>query len=550
MHASLKFRYLKFVPLIVTMLFLFAGSMMVPQVALGHASLVQAVPEPNSQLTESPGAIAITFNEQLDEGLFYIKVFDQRGNQVTSNPTKLNAQKTGLELAIPKLPEGIYVVSYHVISADGHPVSGSYPLTIGNPPQSVAPTPVKSSPILQPHQHGGASSFSVSMAIQYLSRGLWYLSMLALAGWILWLRIPGAGGAGLRKELQFWTLNLQRIYLISILLVIFTHIEDLLGDEGIGQLGNFFTTTSIGLNWILLLAISLLGFIVLQRYAWLDFVWVAALLVVKSLNGHAITFSPKTVTVLLDIIHLGAASIWIGGLMLLAFRWKKEEAEISLFLKLFSNMALVSIFILTLSGAASVLLFLPNLQYLTYSTWGILLLIKIGIVVGVVVVAAILRFALKKHREQFAKRWFKIDFSLMLVIVVLVGFISYMAPIPSNEPLNWHVMGETVHMTADISPKVQGTNTFTAKVWLPEKAGKPKQVLMILTYMDDEQIAPIQVPLVPYEDTVKEESYGFVKYSYKAIGAYLPLRGHWALQVRVLDAEDNEKVYDNTFIVY
>ncbi|MNR40899.1 hypothetical protein D3C85_1592310 [compost metagenome] len=73
---------------------------------------------------------------------------------------------------------------------------------------------------------------------------------------------------------------------------------------------------------------------------------------------------------------------------------------------------------------------------------------------------------------------------------------------------------------------------------------------MVLTYMDDEEIAPIVVPLEPFTDKTQEESFGFAKYSYKAVGAYLPFRGNWSIQVRVMDSTDTERPYESTFIVY
>ncbi|MNH94866.1 Copper transport protein YcnJ precursor [compost metagenome] len=543
-------RNTQWIKLLFLVVILMLGGSTLPKVVWGHASLEKAVPEANSQLQESPPSISLVFNERLDDGLYYIKLLNQNGNEATSNKAVINQQHNGIELAVPKLAEGIYVVSYHVISSDGHPISGTYPIIIGNPPESELQAPIKSSLTIDPHEHGGAGAYSISMILQYLSRGLWYLTMLALTGWIVWLRLIRKDASQIRKDLQFWTLNLQRAHLIAFLLLIFTHLEDLLGSQGIDQLFNFFTGTSVGINWLMLLGLSLLGFILLQRASWLDYLWVISLLAVKSFNGHAITFSPKVLTVLLDFIHLAAAAIWVGGLLMLAVRWKHSEQGTFLFLKAFSKAALASIIVLTLSGSASVLLFLPNLRYLTYSQWGIWLLIKIGVVGLVLVVAGILRYTMKKQREANIRRWFKIDFSLMLAIIVLVGFISYMSPIPTNKPLAWHVMGTEAHMSADITPKIQGTNTFIAKAWLPESLGKPKYVQMILTYMDDEEIAPIVVPLEPFTDKTQEESFGFAKYSYKAVGAYLPFRGNWSIQVRVMDSTDTERPYESTFIVY
>jgi copper transport protein len=540
-------RNLKLHALVLMILLLSLVSSLVPRSASAHAMLLQAIPAADSHLQESPDLISLTFNERLDEALFYIKVLDQKGAEVTRQEAVMNKDHTGLELKIPKLTEGIYVISYHIISEDGHPVSGSYPMTIGNPPSTDESAPV---PLPASHQHGGMSSISVSMLVQYLSRGLWYFSMLALAGWMLWLRMPGSGGPAARESLAAWTQNLQRVHFVALLILIFTHMEDLLGSGGLSQFTQLFTGTGVGKSWTGLFVLSLIGFAVLQRWVWVDMGWVIALLAVKSASGHAVSFPPQMITVALNFIHLAASAVWIGGLLMLAVQRLRKNEDMEPLLRTFSRMAFLSIVVLTLSGAASLLLFLPKLRYLLYTSWGILMLVKIGLVVLVIGVAAFLRIAMKQQRKQHFRRWFKIDFGLMIAIVMLVGILTYMAPIPENEPLKWHVMGETVHMSAEITPKAQGTNTFIVKVWLPEEAGKPKQVQMILHYEDDKQIAPIEVPVQLFTDQTQEESFGFAKTSYKVKGAYMPLRGAWSLEVRVMDPQDNETVYHKDFMVY
>jgi copper transport protein len=525
---------------------IFLSAVVVPQSAYAHASLVQAIPEADTKLESSPPQVAVTFNEQLDTGLFYIKVFNHNGDEITSNKAHMNKKQTGLVLDLPKMAEGVYLISYHVISADGHPVGGSYPITVGNPPQEDAldlPTAHAG------HEHG-AGPLTTKVMLQYASRGLWYLMILALTGWVIWLRLLGASGTEARKSLSSWTLNLQRAHLVALLLLIFTHIEDLLGGGGVEDLWKLFSATNIGISWVLLLALSFLGFVLIGRVAWLDMLWPLSLLAVKSFSGHAASFTPLWATIGLDFIHLAGAACWVGGLVLLYVKWRQKSHDVRYYLQKFSNMALISILVLTLSGSISVLLFLPNLHYLLYSAWGILLLVKIGAVVLVVLTGLVIRFYMRKQKAEHSFLFVRLDLTLMVVIVLLVGIITYMAPIPVNEPLQWHQMGENVHISADITPKIQGTNTFVAKVFLPEKAGKPKQVLMILRYMDDKEIAPISVPLTAFEDKEQEESYGFAKFSYKAEGAYLPFRGNWELEMRVMDGDDNETVYHKAFIVY
>ncbi|UKS24678.1 copper resistance protein CopC [Paenibacillus sp. HWE-109] len=517
-----------------------------PQSVSAHASLVQAVPEEGAKLESSPPQVTVTFNEPLDAGLFYIKVFNHDGEEITKSKAHLNKTQTGLELDLPKLSEGVYLISYHVISADGHPVGGSYPITIGNPPQEDTldlPTAHAG------HDHGGGP-LTTKELLQYASRGLWYLMILALTGWVIWLRLPGVSSLETRKTLSAWTLNLQRAQLVGLLFLIFTHVEDLLGGGGTEELWQLFSATNIGISWVLLLVLSFLGFALVGRWKWFDVIWPISLLVVKSFSGHAASFSPLWATIGLDFIHLVGAALWVGGLILLYVKWRQKDTALSTYMQKFSNMALISILVLTLSGAASVLLFLPNLRYLLYSTWGILMLVKVGAVVLVMILGLVIRLYMRQKKAERSFIWVRLDLTLMVVIVLLVGIITYLAPIPVNEPLQWHQMGEKVHVSADITPKIQGTNNFVAKVFLPENSGKPKQVLMILHYTDDAEIAPISVPLALYEDKTQEESYGFAKFSYKAVGAYLPFRGNWDLEMRVMDPDDNETVYHKTFIVY
>ncbi|MDT2245828.1 copper resistance protein CopC [Paenibacillus larvae] len=468
------------------MLILFAGILLwnwSPQMTYGHASLLKAEPEQNSVIKEPPGRISLTFNERLEDGLYYIKVLDQNGKSATDNQAVLSSDRTGLELQLPKLKDGIYVVSYHIISADGHPVSGSYPITIGETAQNNAPPSGQqgNTPNSGGHHHGGGTS---GQLIQNLSRGLWYFTLLSLAGWLIWLRMSGVEPGSFRKELSFWTLNLQRAHLVALLLVISTHLETLLGEGGLADLGTLIVRTSVGLSWLITFILSLTGFVLLGRNKWTDIAWVLALLITKGSTGHAAVYTPRPVTIASDCIHLIAASFWTGGLLLAFVLWRKQKELVLPYLSRFSKTAFISILILAATGILSTFLFLPSFRYLLYTTWGVLLLVKSGLVLIVIIVAAFIRMYMKNKGERSLKQWLRVDFTLMLGIIGIVGFLTYTSPTPSNEPLYWHEMGEQIHMTASITPNVPGVNKFMTKVWLPESMGEPKRVQFILKYKE------------------------------------------------------------------
>ncbi|WP_079914434.1 copper resistance CopC/CopD family protein [Paenibacillus sp. 32352] len=530
------------VPLICCLCFFFYP-VVLPNPVSAHASLVESVPPANAELNEPPGSITLTFNERLEDGIYYVRVYDSSKKQVTANKAQLNANRTSVELQLPKLGQGSYLVTYHVISADGHPVEGTYLFAVG---QSLGNQPAEALPSMEHmHSHGLSTQLGFMEILQYISRILYYALMLLFTGWVVWQRFYGSRSDSVSSLLQQWSMQLQRGYLLAFLFFMFTHVFALIGDGGPEAFAVIFTKTIIGYIWIASLVVSLLGLVLLYRRLWLDLTWVALVWLTKGLNGHAAAFQPLKQTLLLDIIHLAAAALWVGGLLMLIVLWRHSKEEGLRFFPRFSSTALASIVLLVLSGILSVLIFLPNVEYIVETQWGKLLLAKCALVLLVICTAAWLRWAYRKRGEGRIAALLKADAVLALLIVFIVGVFTYLTPLPANEPLNWHVMGDKIHMTTQITPNVPGVNDFTVKVWLPESLGKPKQMILKLHDASAKDIAPIEVPVQYTEDASVEDSFGGLKkHTYKAKGAYLPYPGYWDIEVRVMDSNDDETVYN------
>src|SRR5690606_35417606 len=101
------------------------------QPASAHAILVKAVPEPNTSVAELPEQIVLSFNERLESELFYIRMYDENGRLAVNEKAVISEDQKTVSLKVPDLGEGRFTVSYHVISADGHPVEGAYVLVAG-----------------------------------------------------------------------------------------------------------------------------------------------------------------------------------------------------------------------------------------------------------------------------------------------------------------------------------------------------------------------------------------------------------------------------------
>ncbi|WP_144934425.1 copper resistance CopC/CopD family protein [Paenibacillus sp. 32O-W] len=528
--------------LIIALLMLFIW----PQQVSAHASLIQAVPGEDSQLEESPERIVLTFNQALEPNV-QIKVVDYRKNEVTREKAVLSEDRQELSVGLPKLQNGTYTVTYRVSSADGHTVAGSYVFTIGEPdPAQLA---------AQRSALSGSGKLSWKMGLleyaAYLIKILYYISLLCLTGWVFWRlfyrRTPELVAQIDRK----WSLGLQRAYLLVLILLVAVELPSALGEWTTENLTSFIGTSK-AISWMVSIGLSLLGFVILHRSRLADAAWLVLLLAAKSFTGHANGLVDGKNAVLIDLIHLLAAAVWVGGLLYLTAHWRRNREHALQFLPQFSFLALDSMILLVLSGVFILLLFLPNPAYLLYTQWGTALLIKISLVLIVIVAGIVVRRFIKKKKFSSLMTAVKIEIGLMVAIVSIVGVLTALNPLPPNKPLNWHEMGEELHMTAKIAPNIPGArNTFTLQVWVPKEEGEPQKVQMILKHINEDGIEPIPIPLQPASAN-KEQGWfpGYTQYVYSYEGSSLAFPGEWTVEVRVTLANGEKKEYEKSMKVY
>lgn len=498
-----------------------------PQGAFAHAVLEKASPAQDSHLQSSPKEIVLQFNERIENELYSIKVFDSSGEEVSTSNTELSVDQKQVSQTLPDLASGYYTISYSVISADGHPIKGSYMISVGDV------SDVKNENVLLDQDSIEGLEEFLNSAI----RIFYYILLLLVTGWVLWGTLF-KGSEEFGSSYRKWARYLLVLFLLANIGMGAIQVTGFLDIWDWNQFFSLLTGTAVGLSWTISMLLTLLGFVTLFRYTWLDRVWVLLILTSKSVNGHAFAHEPQILSVTIDLIHLLAAAIWAGGLFYILLYWKKQSD----FLVKFSKAALISIIVLTLTGVASTLIYLPKINYLFYTQWGILLLVKMALVVLVIIVGGLVRVYLKKKQEEKIGTLLKVDFSLMIGILCIVGIFTFLSPLPENKPLHWVEKGEEIDFTATISPMVPGTNDFMVKADALQEGLKIKRIELILINKDNSDVAPIRVPLEAYEAGAKAH--------YMIDGQYLPFSGNWEAEVRILDSEDNEKVYRKDFRVY
>ena len=117
--------------LLAALLLCVGASLPAAPAAFAHDQLISSSPAPDERLDKSPASITLTFSSPLLELGHEVRVVDDNAKNWVGGAAVLSRET--LTQALPELPDGGYQVSWRVVSADGHPISGSYGFRVGNP---------------------------------------------------------------------------------------------------------------------------------------------------------------------------------------------------------------------------------------------------------------------------------------------------------------------------------------------------------------------------------------------------------------------------------
>lgn len=139
--------------------------------ASAHAALVRIDPGDGARLGAAPAKVALEFNENVATPAFVVITAPDGSRVRTGKVTILD--KTVTVTVAPVDMKGTYLMSYRVVSADGHPVEGSttFDVTIGRTVTEVAPAEQQSFA----HRHQGHLLWGLAGAVVAIGLLLWPL---------------------------------------------------------------------------------------------------------------------------------------------------------------------------------------------------------------------------------------------------------------------------------------------------------------------------------------------------------------------------------------
>jgi len=526
--------------------------------ASAHATLLRTAPAAGAILDQQPTELGLDFSEPVDLGLATVTVLDPGGTQVQQGrPAQGGAANEVVVRLRDGLRDGTYLVTYRVVSADGHPISGGYAFSIGAPSQQARPATAS----------GAAPVDPVVRGLQSAGRYLTYGGMVLVAGPLLVLlalwprRLSTAGprrllavGVGGVAVGTLVTAGLQAPYVLGVGLaeVGWAELRDVLG-TGVGK--------------ALLARLALLGALLplLLRVARgrepgaVDRVLLgglgAGLLLTFPLAGHAAASPGLLLAVPADAVHVAAMSVWLGGLVVLALHLlpAARPDELAALLPVWSRWAAYAVVALVLSGSVQALLEVGGLRGLTGTTYGRLVLAKIALLAVLLAIAATARSWVRRHhalpvahaldvqappvpgpppvRALRARVVAEIALGALVLalatalVQVTPGRTAVEAAVPADLPYTTTLTARQLVLQVDVDPARTGTNSVHVTAFTPD--GSPQRVVewKATASLPSAGVEDVTVVLLPVTD------------NHVTGQVTLPAAGDWVLAVTARTSE-------------
>ena len=356
--------------------------------ASAHAALESTDPADGSVLKSAPRTVTLTFSESvalLDDS-FRVYDPDNRRVRTSSAHHAKDAGDTASVTLPAKLGTGTFTVAWRVVSADSHPVSGAFTFSIGKP--SATTTPITTAPTEEPLT---GSLYDIARYFAYIAAAL----LIGTATFVALCRPPNPSLLNKPIRMGWWTLLAATVGLLILRAPY---------EAGTG-LATAFEPSAIpktltsrpGLALaarVVLIAATALFLLRLrgrERFGRVALGTGAALAVGLALTWasaeHASAGIQVPVAMTSAVLHLLAMSVWLGGLTaLLTVLYRSSDLDAAPVAR-FSRLAFASVTVLVVTGVYQSWRGLGSWNALTGTSYGRILLVKLGAVTLLLAVA-------------------------------------------------------------------------------------------------------------------------------------------------------------------
>lgn len=424
--------------------------LLLPATSEAHAILLQSDPAQDAVLKSPPSQVRMWFSEDLNPTFSTAQVLSgstkQRVDLQDAHVSSSNTREMDLSLSA-NLPPSVYIVLWRTQSADdGHVLNGSFIFSVaaadGTVPKFNGSIPTNSS--LGSSSTGGATGqldgptlFSLIMVtLVDLGSVFWVGAQL----WRMFVPPDEQEESTEHKEIrQQEERRFERFFALpSLLLILLANVGVLIGQGLViaggqafsprlliglasnGRFGTYWTMREIVVVVALLIALYI--FFTKQRpriisasLSWVNLVLGLALLIAVTLSGHAAAANNSILVfaVMVDWLHLLAASLWVGGMMYISTTYlpilkgrslKERTSSLLSTLPRYSPLAITGVIIMAVSGPFNATVHMNSLAQLISTAYGRALVVKVLLVCALLVTSAThVRIFRPRLAKDFAK---------------------------------------------------------------------------------------------------------------------------------------------------
>lgn len=504
--------------------------------ASAHAAFVRSDPPAGSVVDAVPAQVVLTFSEPVRLIPGKVRVVSPDGARADRD----EATVSGSELRIPLRSggaRGTYVVSYRLISADSHPVGGAVTFAVGAP--SATPPGVDISTrtdrlvavLLAAAHYLGFAGLAVVIGAVLVLATLWPRRLprraavrlvfaglgLLIAGTVaeLYLQAPytagttlfGAAEADLRDVFnsRFGAAHLVRLAVIAAVGVLLRPflVAEASSDAAGGEEAGGSARSGVA-DRAALAVLALVG------------------LATWPMSGHAGASAVPVVTTVADVAHLGAMGVWLGGIVALFGLLLRQATprELAAILPVWSRWATIAIGVLVVAGTTQALIQIGTPAALVGTTYGRLVLVKIGLFAVVLLAASLSRrLALAAPadpgvgadlRRNRLRRLLLVELAVVAVVLGVTAALVQTTPAGSARDAaaeqNSNLYSVTLtsplyQVQLDVVPGQVGGNSVHLYAYTPQGAPLTVVEWRVTAALPEEGIEELPVTMLPLTDS-------------------------------------------------
>lgn len=343
-----------------------------------HAILVSSTPGDGARLDDAPASVELEFSEPISVDLGGLRVLDADGERVDRGAVRAVDRTISVDVA-DGLPDGAYVATYRIVSADGHPVRGGIVFTVGD-------TDADAAGLARLLDDDGERSWELVGAASRWLAMVGALVVVGGVGFVAWCRPERARRFDIALRAGAVAGIVGAVANVWVQAALAT-------GRGAGALFDDGVLRSVLADGygasVTLAVVGLTVAVFVWRRRWLAVLGSIAVVASFPLVGHT-RFDDVAIGTVSDVVHVGAAGIWAGGLLflLLALGTTTDPATRARMVGRFSTVATVAIVVVAGAGVALSWVEVKALSALTSTTYGWVLVTKVAMVAVVAAVGA------------------------------------------------------------------------------------------------------------------------------------------------------------------